>query len=220
MIVRRFLAVFFPDRCPYCKKIIHYPMTECEECLSGLYTESRMFSVFGDIPCAAAFPYDDPFRRAVLDMKFKGRKFNSESLGKAITAAVYPFVVRFHPDVVCCVPMSRDRLRVRGYNQSELLARIIAKELEIPFCRLLDRKNGAKIQHELTMEERLANNDLRFFLKEPDVVKGKTILLIDDIITSGMTVSECARILRNAGAEKVICACAAVAGSHEEYKLD
>ena len=218
-MINRILSIFFPNRCPYCGELLSYPETECDSCRSQLYPQPMLFTVLSGSLCATAFIYEDPFRQAVLDMKFKGIKFNCESLGKVLTAACSELVTEFRPEIITSVPMSRDRLAIRGYNQSELLAKVAARELSLPYIRLLDRKNGARIQHELTMEQRLANHDLRFFLKEKEAIRGKTILLIDDIVTSGMTISECCRILEDGGAEKVICACIAAAGDHKAASL-
>lgn len=217
--VKRLLSLFFPDRCPYCRAVIRSPLTECEDCAVDLYSSIHLVDLPDGRICAAPFFYQSAHRRAVLDLKFKGRKFNAESLGKAVAAAYIGIFPEGNAEVVSCIPMSRDRLRVRGFNQSELIAKRTAAELGLPFEALLGRENGAKIQHDLSYEERLANTDLRFIVKDAERISGRTILLIDDIVTSGMTMSECARLLRQAGAKKVICACAATAGGHNDIHM-
>lgn len=214
--IRRLLSLFFPDRCPYCRTVIRHPLTECEDCAVHLYSGIHYVSLRCGNICAAPFLYQSAYRKAVLDLKFKGRIFNAESLGKAVAASTVSIFPDDRTQVVTCIPMSRDRLRRRGYNQSELIAKRAAAELGLPYERLLYRENGAKIQHDLSFEERLANTDLRFGVIDPGRIQGRRILLIDDIVTSGMTMSECCRLLSEAGAEKVICACAATAGGHNE----
>ncbi len=217
-VIRRILSVFFPDRCPYCKTIITPPDTECSECRKNLYSYHHSVLLPCGVICTAAFYYDinNSARRALLDMKFRGAKFNARSLGKALANAVSAQFSDVSADVITCTPMSRDRLKARGFNQAELLARELSNELDIPFDNLLGRKNGARIQHDLSYEERLNNKDLRFYIPDQHKVEGKSIILVDDIVTSGMTMSGCCTLLNSAGAESVNCACVLTAGSYNK----
>ena len=114
-------------------------------------------------------------------------------------------------DCVCEVPMrGRDRRR-RGYNQAELLAKHTAKLLNIPHKkRLLIKTKNTKTQHSQNMEQRWMNIRNVFAVNSKYDVTGKTVLLIDDIKTTGATLDECARTLKLKGALEVYCATALI----------
>ena len=107
-------------------------------------------------------------------------------------------------DVISCVPLSSKRLRKRGYNQAELLAKEISKNLAIPEKQLLKKikDNPAQSGTDST-KERLSNVSGVYALNDNAEVSGKTVLLVDDIVTTGATLSECARVLRKEGVARV-----------------
>ncbi len=112
-------------------------------------------------------------------------------------------------DVVTWTPLSRKRKRKRGFDQAELLAGAVAELLGLPVCAALFRKSESKPQKLLSAAQRRKNIRDTFSVHE-DMVGGiRSALLIDDVITTGATVTECARILRGAGIRTVRCACIA-----------
>ena len=119
-------------------------------------------------------------------------------------------------DAVTWAPVSALRRFCRGYDQSQLLARTVGKELDIPVQRLLKKQRHTPAQSRLTTEERRANvlGAYRFAGKQS--VAGKRILLIDDVFTTGATAEECARVLLTAGAKGVSCAAVAAAPGHSD----
>ena len=110
-------------------------------------------------------------------------------------------------DGVCWVPVSKKRRKSRGYDQSELLAKRVAKELSLPACAALQKHAERNPQSQLKDAALRQANASGAFSVRPDAdVSGKTLLLIDDIVTTGATLSECCRILRQAGAKHIYCA--------------
>jgi ComF family protein len=108
------------------------------------------------------------------------------------------------PELVIPVPLHWRKKMQRGFNQSELLAYHVGRYLEIdaqPTC--LSRIKNTPPQTSLTSAQREDNVKGAFLVKRPDVLKGKTVLLVDDVLTTGLTASECARVLKKTGAEKV-----------------
>ena len=102
------------------------------------------------------------------------------------------------------VPMHPVRERVRGYNQSERLARVVAAELGLPLLpRVLVRARSTRPQVGLSEDARRTNLRGAFAVKQPERVAGKTLLLIDDVVTSGSSLHECAAALNAAGAKAV-----------------
>ncbi len=209
--MNRILAFFCPPKCPYCSKPLKYDMTECLVCRAKFPKMPRIEPLPTGEICVAPFTYSSVIRKAILDYKFKGKKFNAESLAGAMAASirnVYNKDMSF--ELITCVPMSNDRKKVRGFNQSELIAQYAAKLLDKPFEKLLCRDDGAMIQHELTYEQRINNQDKTFHVLSAERIKGKKLLLIDDVMTTGSTLSRCSSILKDAGAERVFCAAVAI----------
>jgi len=106
-------------------------------------------------------------------------------------------------DVVCPVPLHQSRLRERGFNQSELLAEVVAEAIERPLRPLLEKTRPTAPQVDLPAESRGANVRGAFAANLYQVIKGQRVLLIDDLFTTGATLGECARALRRAEAEEV-----------------
>ena len=115
-----------------------------------------------------------------------------------------PPIVRLSSLVVLPVPLHPKRLRERDFNQSLILAKEISKAVGIPLIiDNLQRIRWTRPQIELKGEERLINVKGAFALKNHKAIEGKSILLIDDVYTTGATVRECSKILKKAGVEKV-----------------
>ena len=110
-------------------------------------------------------------------------------------------------DLVTWVPVSRKRRRTRGYDQAELLCRETARELGMQPLLTLEKCTDNRAQSSLSgAEERFENAKGAYRAVQPERFAGKRVLLIDDIVTTGATMSECARVLRKAGAAEVVCA--------------
>jgi ComF family protein len=115
-----------------------------------------------------------------------------------------PFIAEAAPDLVLPVPLHSRRLRQRSFNQSLLLADFLAKELSLPLARnLLRRHRWTEPQVQLPAAERIANVRNAFSLADSRAVAGKRILLVDDVFTTGSTLTECSRILVKAKAAAV-----------------
>ena len=110
------------------------------------------------------------------------------------------------------VPMHRDDFLTRGYNQAVLLAKTVAEDIEAPLLnKVLIKKIRNKPQHTLSFLERRRNIRGIFSVTRPELIRGKTVLLCDDVTTSGCTLNECAATLLEAGARAVYCVTATVA---------
>lgn len=182
-------------RCPRCA--LPYPTENgtdhlCEGCLR----EDPPFS-----GVAAAGVYDGPLRRAVHRLKYGGEIALDRPLAELLDEAVDRQLPGFRPDLIVPVPLHRQRLRERGYNQSLLLARRLGKLRGVPApCRLLARTRPTPPQQGLTAAARRANLRGAFALRGK--VAGR-VLLVDDVLTTGATARECGRILKEGGASHV-----------------
>ncbi len=108
-------------------------------------------------------------------------------------------------DIIIYIPTHKRKEALRGYNQAELLAVYISKNLEKPLLRQnLIKTKCTKEQSHSNKIDRIINLKGSFQIKDPSEIEGKRILLVDDIITTGVTMDECSRVLINNGAKEVI----------------
>lgn len=111
--------------------------------------------------------------------------------------------------VVVAVPRGRAAKNKYGFDQAELISRALGQSLRIPYAAVLRRRLGGKEQKKLTRDRRFRNIQHLFCLKNADEVRGKCVLLFDDVVTTGASMAACVNLLRKAGASAVICLCIA-----------
>lgn len=203
--------LIFPARCLFCGKLVPPGECICEDCrkerpqapflrrysLPGAGAEG--FSVF------SAAAYEGGFRKTLYRYKFRGEKGLSKPLGKLLAETAGQTGQSF--DGVTWVPMTKAKKRKRGYDQSELLARAAAKELGLSCLPLLEKVRETETQHQLPRRQRLSN--VKSAYRAGQEAQGKALLLVDDIVTTGATLRECAKVLAEAGAVRVTGLCAA-----------
>ena len=155
--------------------------------------------------CTAPLWYRDRVRESHHRYKFSGVRAYAEPYATLMSQCVADHLYdRF--DIITWIPISRRRLRKRGYDQSQLLAQRIADKLDVPCVRMLKKIRHTKAQSKLKGESERRANVLGAYAVCPDVsVEGRRILLVDDVLTTGATISECARMLLTAGAKQVVC---------------
>jgi ComF family protein len=156
----------------------------------------------------ACYPTEDgenhPLREAVQRFKY-GRKVSlGKPLGRLMALACRDFFAESAFDLIVPVPLHPKRLRWRGFNQSVILAREIGSRWSLPVDPfILLRSRETPPQTQLTEEERRKNVRRAFSVNPEKSIEGKSILLVDDVYTSGATVNECSRALKRAGASEV-----------------
>lgn len=200
-------ASVFPELCPYCNRTIMYGFTECDECRDKLPPLHIQKYANGGYPCASRFYYEEQFAEAVKRFKFRGYKQYAASLATQLFKAVEHYFGDEDIDVVTFVPMHKKRKRLRGYNQAELLARELAKLMILPCEPLLYTAKNNPVQHKCdTPAKRRDNVKGVYKPTDKERIKGRRILVVDDIFTSGYTLGECCKVLEKAGARKLFCA--------------
>jgi ComF family protein len=110
----------------------------------------------------------------------------------------------FEADILVPVPIHKSRLKKRGFNQAELLARGLSCFCGVPAAEVLERKKNTDSQTSLGKKERAENIKEAFACRDKAAVKNKAVILIDDVCTTSATLEECARVLRAAGAREVL----------------
>ncbi len=219
----------FPRRCPLCGAVIHQNERICSRCSKDvefirrpicricgrpLYTCSCQRQKYAFVRNVSPLVYTRAAKRGIRRMKFDNSPSSSTYFGKlmANTVNMEYISLGISFDCVMAVPMHPDDYRARGYNQAALLAKVVADELEIPhFVKILIKYRKNSAQHTLSYQERRRNIDGVFRVTRPEAVANRTILLCDDVTTSGSTLNECAKVLMDAGAKAVYCVTATVA---------
>lgn len=180
--------------CPYCGSFRSDIFPNCPRC----YFDAPRFPRRDGVFCA--LPYDEDSGVLVRKMKYNNRR----DLAETMTKLFFRYSeIETDFDVVTAVPLHKDRLRMRGYNQSEVFGRHIAEGMELPFEMLLLRVVNTPSQTTLTYHQRLKNMAGAFSVIHVDNVAGKRILLVDDVLTTGTTAKECVHALKKAGAKRV-----------------
>ncbi len=199
-------TAFFPLRCPYCDKVMDPELYACEDCKASLPEIEIVSYIEGGYRCTSSFLYKDRYARAVKRFKFSKRVQYAEPLAFAVVSALSGSGINIDFDFVTCVPMHREQLTERGYNQSELLAKRCADLMSIEYINALEKFKKNKIQHKLKGSERRNNVKGVYRAVNAEKIKDKRVLLIDDIVTTGSTLAECAKMLNKCGCKEIQCA--------------
>ncbi len=193
-VVLRLLA---PPRCAACDASLERDVVFCRGCAATVLP-APPFSGTADADAAAA--YGGAVANALVRFKYAGRS----DLARPLAHLMLPLTKALDVDLVTAVPLHRERLRERGYNQAALLARPIAEHLGRRFEPLaLARVRATAPQASLSAEERVLNVAHVFSVRQPRAVNGKRVLLVDDVRTTGATLAGCAGALMTAGAVHV-----------------
>ena len=216
-MLHRLFEIFFPPKCVLCKKVLEAEETDlCKDCRENLpeYPSHKIKLSFL-AQWTGLWYYKENVRESILRYKFYGRRSYAVSYGRLLAMKLQKDGWD-DADLITWVPISRLRKRIRGYDQSELLARAVAEELGLTLVPTLRKIRHTKPQSTMgNAAHRRANILGAFTVIDPALVRKQRILLLDDILTTGATASECARMLLTAGAKEVKLATLAVA-SHEK----
>ena len=205
----RVLDLIFPPKCPFCQSILEEPRAPvCRICqpklpwLEGKAGERRVDFADG---CFSPLAYRDRVPEAVHRYKFSRVRALGKPFG-VLMAQCLDGRLDKGADLICWAPLSRQRLRERGFDQAELMAREVGRLLSIPAGPALQKVRNTAPQSELEEESaRRANARGAYDVLPGADLTGKRVVLVDDVVTSGSTLSECAALLRQQGAEEVWC---------------
>lgn len=233
-LIAGLLDVIFPPKCVFCRRVLEKREREgrvCRRCrdelpynevfveTNGSRTESPQSSHDArsgslDALCAP-LAYRGNVRKAIRSFKFYDRADFAEPLGRFVADEVARrYGDRF--DVLTWAPIGRKRRKKRGYDQAQLLAEEAAKLLGRAVTPTLEKTRDTTANSRLDASKRFANVRGVYAVTDRASVEGKRVLIIDDVYTTGATLGECARALRDAGAVSVIGATVALAGAGED----
>ena len=201
------LNIISPAKCVFCGKTLPLDAKEdfwvCGKCVNEL-----PFCAGSAEPAppldrtASVFVYEDEVKDAIHRFKFKGKRHYSNTFARFMSILAQ---ARFgNVDALIPIPLTSKKFRERGYNQTYELAVCISKRLKIPIWnKCLLKIKDTPSQTTLTAEERQKNVEGTFALSPKADVRGRVLLLVDDVFTTGATVRECAKMLKEAGASAV-----------------
>lgn len=223
-----FLTAIYPRRCALCGKVIipaAYVCKDCEETVARVLPPVCILCGRGKEEClcrnfrfyysglVAPFYYEGSVRRCIHQFKFYGKTQHARMLGKAMGDTVIREFAEKEFDFITGVPLTQKSLKSRGFNQSDLLANEVGKVLGIkPVHNLLAKIYDTPAQHTINSSMRRGNLAGVFDVVNPSLIKNKTVLICDDVATTGSTINECSKMLLLSGAKEVYCVTAAVTG--------
>lgn len=221
--LKHLMEFFFPNHCPICDRallpgeeickpcekiprIVRPPV--CEKCGKHIEEEGRSFC----FDCArtprayerglSLYEYAS-IHDSVFAFKYSGRPEYGRYYGRKMAEAYASFIREVNPDAIIPIPLHKDRLRARGYNQAAILAEEISKAAKVPFIgNRLIRPNRTSNQKKLGRGQRQNNMKKAFHIAENDV-KLRTVIVVDDIYTTGSTIGAAAAVLRSVGVERI-----------------
>lgn len=201
----RALALIAPPECACCGELVSWRDALCGACSRGVIPSRTRVAT---LDVYAAGGYDGPLSAAVKRLKYAGRADLARPLGALVAHAVEGAEAA---DVVVPVPLHPRRLAERGFNQSALLGRVVAARLGIAFAPLaLRRERETPAQASLDAAQRAANVRGSFGPRRPDQLRGASVVLVDDVVTTGATAAACADAVIAAGGRTVCVAALAL----------
>lgn len=205
--------LLFPPKCPFCGVLLEKGALLCPDCqrdlpwLTGPAGERAVELTGG---CVSPLRYEGAVRKAVHGYKFGGVSARSRQFGALVAQCVQDR--GYTADLVSWPSLSQKRCRERGYDQAQLLAQEVGRALELPVLRTLKKAHRPAQSGLEGREARRVNVLGAYTAVGPEAFQGKTVLLVDDVLTTGATLTECAGVLRAAGAAAVMCATLARSG--------
>ncbi|SNB46914.1 ComF family protein [Geobacter sp. DSM 9736] len=225
---RAALDIIFPPRCHFCGSWMSNgnDLHLCDECLREMRSISSPLCTACGIPfrtegginhlcsvCSTRHPpltmrgallYEGKARELIHRFKYQHKVQICRPLGLFTAELLGNFVSAASPSLIIPVPLHPRKLRERGFNQSLLLGQVLARQWRVPLCRRSLRRTRFTLpQTELSAEERAANVRGAFAVWDDAAIRGKRILLVDDVCTTGSTIRECAKVLLRSGSEEV-----------------
>ncbi len=205
------MELLFPGKCVLCRKVLSSRELDlCGRCRveAPEYPNRKRQLQFLD-SFAAVWYYEGSVRTSLLRFKFRGARSYAAAYGRMLAMKIQ----QEHPegfDLLTWVPISRRRKLRRGYDQVFLIAKAVGRELELAPQPVLKKVRHNPPQSGMEDPARRKANVLGVYrVIRPELVSGKRVLLLDDILTTGATASEAARVLKTAGAKEVHCAAVA-----------
>ncbi len=206
-VINKILNFAYPDKCIVCNKIIYDTLdfAICRYCIGDFYIFDREIceNNFEKNKGFSMFLYTENIRKLIHAFKYDDCGYYAKVLG----IKMGEFFMKqnlFSADLIIPVPIHKKRRRKRGFNQSDILAKEFSRVLGIPVdYNSLVRKKNTIVQFGLNKEERIENLKDAFMIVNKEKLIGKSIIIIDDIYTTGATINECRKTIQSIGVQEI-----------------
>lgn len=195
------LDIIFPPMCVICGKAGTHICDNCYQILKKykMPDERIKRGVY------SVYKYEDKVRDLLIEYKFNNKSYLYKFFSEIIIKNKKICKILKSCDIIIPVPLHRKRLLERGYNQSELVIKDVAKKLNLKIeNKILKKTKNIKPQSEKGYKERLIDIKDAYIIEKNEKIIGKSIIVFDDVYTTGSTTNECKKVLLKAGAKKVI----------------
>jgi competence protein ComFC len=209
---RGIIRLIFPPRCVICRGLLDIAaeMEICDTCYGSIpfyEGDPKVYPRDNFDALVSLCRYEGSIRRSILNYKFFGREAYVRAFASLLHEKLTARNIPGDIDLVLAVPLHRAKLKKRGYNQSALLSSALAGIMNKPeVSAVLKRRRDTVSQSTLPGYQRYDNIKDAFFVTKGDKLHGKNLLLVDDILTTGSTMGECSRVLKEAGAARITAA--------------
>ncbi|MBL7131128.1 MAG: ComF family protein [Candidatus Omnitrophica bacterium] len=211
LILKKSLDLIYPLNCLICRKKLNFNDGSylCSECYAQIIKNKPPFCVKCD--CSPLYferawsvsKYTGIIKDLIHLFKYRRQKYLAKPLGKLMIEFINTNLNWQTIDALVPVPLHPKKLRQREFNQAELLAKEINRQIPVPITNALMRIKQTSSQTTLPPEKRFSNIAGAFKIRDAKEVAQKSILLIDDVLTSGATANECSRVLKQEGAKRI-----------------
>lgn len=208
-IILKTLNQIFPPKCCMCNHINEKAETSiiCDDCrniYSQYEVDKEFYNEKGKVIGFGIFRYDGIVRYLIQKMKFKKDKKIAYALGDLSEKKAREFLSKHHVNFIVPIPIHKDRLKERGFNQTEIIAKVLSEKTGVPMrTDIVGRTRYTVPQSKLKNEERRDNVKDSFEILNDFDLNGKDIFLVDDIYTTGSTIEECSKVLYEHNTRKV-----------------
>ena len=207
ILIDEFLNFIFPNVCGFCGKINKdFLCKDCEEKIDFMINQKMHFKLSKNYEkYLCVFPYEGEIREKILDYKFKDKSYIYKTFSKIILKSkkICSYLEKY--DIITDVPIHKKRKSQRGYNQSELIAKEIGKNIKnLEYKKTLKKVKNNVRQSSLNHIKREDNVRNAYQIINKEIIFNKKIVLFDDIYTTGSTVNECSRVLKENGAKEIL----------------
>lgn len=212
------LNFLFPPKCVLCRNILAKNDTDyCNHCRIHAPEFSKTKSPISFLAgWTTVWYYTNDVRKSILRYKFNNKRHYAAAYGRSLGMKIIEDLPN-DIDFITWVPVSKLRRFKRGYDQVELLAKAVSGEISMPLYATLKKVRNARPQSTLATEaERKANIMGAYKVTDASIVKDKNILLLDDVLTTGATATECAKTLLFSGAKSIYFASVAAAAHNKK----
>ena len=201
-IIQKWLDIIFPSKCFYCQKVGKVICDNCFQKLNDKYLFQKINHDWFDYVFCGSF-YRDVLRTRIHSFKFHEQAYLYQYF--IVLSLREKKIIEFlkEYDYITYVPMHYQKEQKRGYNQSKLLALELGKRLNLKVVSVLEKRKPNRVQSSLSERERIKNVRNIFSFQNTIDVKNKSIILVDDILTTGATVRACSKVLKEQGVQKI-----------------